>query len=141
MNLKVYNKILKKSIRDARKKYFDQQFEKYKGDIKNTWKTISEALCNANYKNSVIHKIVKNNLEIDNPSEIAEVFNDYFINIGPELFYKIKMPHNKNFKSYMQKRITSSFSFRSITIEESQKVVDSLKSKTLSAMMKYQLVF
>ena len=100
--------------------------------MKNTWKTISEALCNAKYKKSVIHKIIKNKTELDSPQDIAEEFNNYFVNIGPDLSTRIKQTPNENFKSYMKKQITSSFNFELITIQESQKVVDSLKSKTSS---------
>ena len=37
INLNTYNKILKKSIREAKKTYFYNYFKKYNGDIKNTW--------------------------------------------------------------------------------------------------------
>ena len=39
-NLKTYNSILKKLIRTTRKSYYDTKFNKYKGDMKGTWKTI-----------------------------------------------------------------------------------------------------
>ena len=36
INLNTYNKILKKSIREAKKTYFYNSFKKYNGDNKNT---------------------------------------------------------------------------------------------------------
>ena len=49
-NLSVFNSILKKGIREAKINYYNMMFEKYKCDIKNTWKTISEVLSKANRK-------------------------------------------------------------------------------------------
>ena len=43
-NLKTYQVILKRLIRNAKKAYFQKNFDKYKGDIKNTLQTINEIL-------------------------------------------------------------------------------------------------
>ncbi len=43
-NLKTYQAILKRLIRNAKKVYFQKKFDKYKGHIKNTWQTITEIL-------------------------------------------------------------------------------------------------
>ena len=40
-NLKTYQLILKRLIRNAKKVYFQKQFDKFKSDIKNTWYTIN----------------------------------------------------------------------------------------------------
>ena len=42
LNLKTYQSILKRLIRDAKKQYYQKQFEKYKNDVKNTWSTIKQ---------------------------------------------------------------------------------------------------
>ena len=44
INLKTYNKILRTSICAAKQQFLAFMFEKYKSDIKNTWKTINEIL-------------------------------------------------------------------------------------------------
>ena len=43
-NLKVYNKILKKTIKGAKQRYYFAQFSKYQKDMKNTWNTIGDVL-------------------------------------------------------------------------------------------------
>jgi hypothetical protein len=43
-NLKTYNKILKKLIREAKKNYYMHKLEKFKHDIKNTWIVIKDIL-------------------------------------------------------------------------------------------------
>ena len=44
INLKTYNKILRTSICAAKQQYLAFTFDKYKSDIRNTWKTINEIL-------------------------------------------------------------------------------------------------
>ncbi len=43
-NLKPYNTILKKTIRIAQINYYETIFNKFKGDIRGTWKTINGIL-------------------------------------------------------------------------------------------------
>ena len=41
-NIHVFNSILKRTIREAKLKHYDDLFNQFRGDIKMTWKTISE---------------------------------------------------------------------------------------------------
>ena len=56
-NLSTYNTILKNCIREAKFTYYQNQFNKYKNDIKHTWLTISEFLNRSNMRKSPIHEI------------------------------------------------------------------------------------
>ena len=49
-NLAFRKSLIKKSIRELKMKYYHDLFEKYKSDIKNTWKTISEIFNKSNRK-------------------------------------------------------------------------------------------
>ena len=42
-NLQTYNKILKRSIREAKQLFLESTFNRYKSDIRNTWKTINKS--------------------------------------------------------------------------------------------------
>ena len=48
--LSVYNKILKKTIREAKYVYYNRQFEESKANIKKTWSTINEIICKLKLK-------------------------------------------------------------------------------------------
>ena len=48
INLKTYNRILKNSIRLAKRIYYEKVFAKFKDDIRATWKTINEILNRTN---------------------------------------------------------------------------------------------
>ena len=41
INLKTYNKILKRSINTAKQHFLESTFNKYKYNIRKTWKTIN----------------------------------------------------------------------------------------------------
>ena len=84
-NLSVYNGILKKCIREAKAMYYHAVFEKYKHDIKNTWKTISDILCKSSKKNNPIKEIRINDRLCTNIKDICNGFNSFFVNIGPKL--------------------------------------------------------
>ena len=56
--LNVYNKLLKKIIREAKKNYYENQFQSYKSDIRKTWGIISEILSKKHRNKSSIKSIV-----------------------------------------------------------------------------------
>ncbi len=52
---------------------------------------------------------------INDPHKIANNFNDYFINVGPNLANKIRHNDNNNFKKYLKGSYPSSFFLNPIT--------------------------
>ena len=77
-NLGVFNSILKKAIREAKICYYNMMFEKYKYDIKNTWKTISELLSKAKRKKNTIEEIIVNGNSVKSEQNIAKGFLHFF---------------------------------------------------------------
>ena len=51
-NLSTYNKILKKTMRNAKKSHYEFIFEKYKNDNKKTWNLINNILNKSKGKKS-----------------------------------------------------------------------------------------
>ena len=131
-NISCFNNILKKQIREAKKMYYHETFEKYKNDMKNTWKTISDILCKSSKKSNAIKEIKIQNETISDSKDICNRFNEFFINIGPNLALNIKPSKNVNYKSYLKKVVSSSFHFDLVNEEDVMKVVKSLKSKNSS---------
>ena len=70
-NLATFNVILKKTIRECKMVYYDRMFEKYKYDIKNTWKMISEIFNKSNKNKNTISKILKNGEQVIGSRKIA----------------------------------------------------------------------
>ena len=82
-NLKTYNGVLKKSIRAAKTEHYFEVFEKYKNDLKLTWKNINELISKRSKKE--IRQIKVNGTTITDKKQMAEEFNKFFANIGYKL--------------------------------------------------------
>ena len=104
-NLHVFNCISKKTIREAKIKYYDKLFTQYKGDIKKTWQTISDIICKSNMKRKVLDQIIVDSTEIQGKEEICVKFNEFFANIGPKLATQIKPTSNKTYDTFLMKRV------------------------------------
>ena len=129
-NLCVYNAILKKMIREAKEKYYHATFEKHKFDMKNTWKEINHILARSRNESKTIDKIVVNGRKITDQQEIANEFNNFFVNIGPKLASCIDTENKKPFSSYLHRTVSSNFHFSTVTVEDITKILHSLQSKT-----------
>ena len=128
-NLKTYNKILKKIIRLSKKTYYETLFKKYKGDIKGTWKTINMILSRTKRKKKLPQFFRDGNNIITSKLSIVNHFNTFFTNIGPNLSRMIEAP-NRNFKRFLTSNTNFEFSFKNITTDVVNKIIDKLAPKT-----------
>jgi len=129
-NLNTYNNILRRNIREAKSLYYNQLFDKFKNDIRNTWITIKEIINKTSSKSSFPDSFIFNDVAVSDPQQIADNFNDYFSNIGPNLASKIIPPRNKTFNSFLQNPPLSRFKFEKITEENILKLMLNFKPKT-----------
>ena len=87
-----YKNVLKQLLRHEEKVYYNSQFLAVAGDIRKTWKLINQVI-NKNNKSSNSHISLKiAGVTSQNESEIVNSFNDFFVNIGPNLASKIISP-------------------------------------------------
>ena len=103
-------------MRSAKRNYHSNQLEKEKENIKNTWKILNNVL-NKDHKKSCNTQFNLNGQTINNPDEIPEHFNDFFINIGPN---QVSQMHDTNthFLTYLSKSTENTMSFNPITEDE-----------------------
>ena len=97
------------------------------------WKTLNE-LINKPKKNTNVSKTFVEACStnaINNPKEIADKFNEYFINIGPNLANKIKCNENDNFQNYLIGNYESMF-LNPITEFELEKEIQNMNSNKCS---------
>ena len=123
-NLKIYNKILKQAIRQAKSSFYKSKFDKFKNDSKNTWVTINkkESKTDQTYMNI-------NGVKITENKEIANHFNNCFNRIGKDMAEAIRITDNESFRQYLHNNNNSIFRFRSTYQEEIKNIVLNLKSK------------
>ena len=72
------------ALRNGKREYFSTKFLMYKNNPKNAWKTINEILGRSRKQNTV-DEIKLPEKTSTFTEEIVDVFNDYFINVGPKL--------------------------------------------------------
>ena len=96
---KTLNNKLNKLLKTAKKNYFSDQLEKEKNNIKNTWKILNNVL-NKNHTKPCNTEFNLNGQVIDNPEQIPDHFNDFFINIGPNQVSQIP-DTNTHFSTYL----------------------------------------
>ena len=131
-NLKVFNSILKKIIRNAKKMYYESQFEKHKNDTRKTWGLINTILNKKKTVKELPEFFKIRNRQITNKQEIAQEFNHFFANIGEELADKIQGPPNRSFKDFLKQNIECKFNFQPITSNDVLISISKLPSKTSS---------
>ena len=95
IEFKNYEKKLKNLIYTVKKKYFNDQFNKYRSDIKNTWQTIKTILNKNRSTRKNQTKFCVNGNIVEGDLKIANHFNKFFSEIGPTLASEIK-PINSN---------------------------------------------
>ena len=118
-------------IKDAKARYYNDEFKKYNNNIKKTWQTINSIL-NRDRKTSNFPSYIKvNDRKITNKKHIVNSFNKYFTSVGEDLASKIP-PAKKSFETYLQKQILTSFSFNLVNTTEVDKILRDFKPKTSS---------
>lgn len=125
--LKIYNRILQKTIRKAKFSYYTSHFDQLKDNMKKTWKSINEIL-NKKPKSIRFPDYFKiNNQVITDKNTIAEEFNRFFINIGEQLASTIVHDPTENFTDYLTENITSTFEFSTVGETEISEIIGKLK--------------
>ena len=73
----------------SKKSYYQDQLFKYKDNIKKYWGVIKEVIGKSKARSNFPNRFIVKNKEVTNKLLIAENFNEFFANIGPELASKI----------------------------------------------------
>ena len=99
-------------IKNVKKSYYYETFEAYNGNSRKTWETINEVTRRKSDK-AAINELELNGTRITNSSEIAEGFNKFFAEIGPELSRDIEEV-GTSFDEYIY-QTSNCFSFQRVT--------------------------
>ena len=122
---KTYRNRLTHILRGAKKNFFQNKFNKAKDNIKQTWNIINNLLSKKTHE-KISPKFTVNNHSVTDPSNISNGFNDYFVNIGPQLASKI--PNSSNsFKAYLKDPHASSLFHTPATSKEIIDIFKKLK--------------
>ena len=130
---KLYCSFLYKIIRKSKTLYYNKIFDKHRNNMRATWNLINKII-NSNRKvNKYVHLELNGNpIELN---KVADNFNEYFVNLGPNLSNNI-ISNGSQFTDFLSDHITSSIFISPTTNSEVIKVINSLKN-TKSSINKY----
>ena len=146
INLNTYNNILKSSMRQQKKTFYESEFNKHAKDMKKTWRTIGTIINKKKKKEEFPPYFIIDSLKetknadgsitstkieekIENIKEIANQFNTFFANIGESLAKQINYSGEKNISSFLQKKTNHSFHLEEISAEALNEIIKSLQAK------------
>ena len=125
-NLKTYNRILKKIIREAKKSYYESVLMNCKNDIKNTWIVIKELLNKDKSIECFPEYFVVDGRKITDKQEIVNAFNKFFTSndLSPSI------NQNSPYTEYLDNPCSTILEFQPINSETTLKIINRLKSKS-----------
>ena len=104
--------------RTSKTNYYKDFFEKYKQKSSMIWKGIRSIVNINNTSTKCIKLINDKGKYISDQKKIADLFNEYFSNVGPDIASKIKKP-KKHYRHFMSKISTfQSFFLSPVTSDE-----------------------
>ena len=88
-------------------------------------------MTNGSKSNKTVSCIEHNNIKLTSPSAIAEKFNDFFVNVGPDLARKVPSSPTKP-SSFLKNDYCKSVFLALTTTEEIADIVSNLKNSSSS---------
>ena len=104
---KLRRNLFNKLIRRVKREFYENLFDKYKGDLSNTWKTYSTLMNKSNHE-GICSEFRVDDKPLTDPKSIANEFCKYFTEIGKHLAENI--PNSKcHFSEYLSNKQVKSF--------------------------------
>ena len=104
-------------LRNAKKDYYSSKITGQKFNPKKAWKSINSLLLGRQNKPAVVNELTVGNNNLTCPEDIAEGFNEYFSNIGPDLSSKIDSS-NYNFETFIKNAKSEFAAFQPVTVSQ-----------------------
>jgi hypothetical protein len=124
-----FRNIYQSVIRNAKKLYWENKFTECKSNIKLTWKNLNNILHRTANKKDFPNYFINNEHQISDHNDIANAFNQYYVNVGPKLAEQIRR-HDNSLNFLPTVNLTSSFFMQPTTPDEITTIIKLLKPKT-----------
>ena len=114
------------------KRYYNDLLQRHKGSVKESWNILNKIMKKNNSHTTMPRYFVcENNKQVINRKEIANGFNNFFANIGPNLANQIKITDNtKTIYDYLNNSEDKSIFLEPVVDKEVLNTVKNYKSKT-----------
>ena len=79
---KLYRNLLATLLKRSKHTYFSSFFQNHINDLQNTWKGLKKIISLKDSSSTVPSAIIKDNISLTNPKNIAHAFNNYFSKVA-----------------------------------------------------------
>ena len=134
LNFKTARNKVNIELRSAKKDYYSSKIAGQKINPKKAWKSINNLLGRQN-KPTVVNEINVGEENLTGPEHIAEGFNEYFSNIGPDLARKIDYS-NSNFETYVKIAQSEFAAFQPVTVSHVSHLLHGLSNNKANGIDK-----
>jgi len=133
-----YKRVLDTLIKKAKLNYFDQIANKLTNNTKALWKFLNDKINRGKGSKKSISQIYSDseNRLLDNETDIANYFNKFFAEIGPEMAAKFELIENNNVISHS---IRETIFLTSTCEAEILKIINEMDAKKQLELMEYLL--
>ncbi|XP_057295756.1 uncharacterized protein LOC130624171 [Hydractinia symbiolongicarpus] len=141
--LKQYRSIrndINHKIRKAKYQYYKDHFTSCKNNIRKFWKEVNQIINCKQVKDESPNVIISNGKTYNNPTDITEQLNSYFVNVAPSLIKKLpKQTTKRDFTSYLENQIGTSFYIAPVTKCEVEDLLGSFNGKKASDIYNFPI--
>ena len=108
------------------KSYYDKYFTNNKDNLRKTWQGIKEII-NIKSKNcNNISCITDDNVNVSDPTRIANCFNKFYVSIADNILKKRKYAGKKTYRDFLKNPLNNSFVLAECTPQEIALLLKSL---------------
>lgn len=127
---KVYKNKLTNKLRQAKKEHYNTIIQENKNNIKGTWNILNSVMGNKCRTTDLPNYFIKDNKVIKNMNEVANEFNSFFVNVGPNLANDIIKNHGQTESGWtMENKVMQSMFLGDISENQIISVVAKTKNK------------
>ena len=128
----IFRNRVNRELIKSKKDYYSQYFDENKTNSKKIWEGIRSIININKSKYKCISRLNVNDKEINNPKEIVETINDFFVNVGPNTEKSIPRNPIINPEKYLLNNINNQpeFLIANISKEEVMDIINQLENKT-----------
>ena len=123
-------------IRTSKKLYYAKKFKEFKNNSKKSWELINSVLNNKNNVSRSISTLSVDGENIDDSSRMANIFNDYFVNVGRNIALSIPCDPTLDHKNYLSGNYRNSFYLFDTCADEVFSIIFAMKNKKCDSINK-----
>ena len=106
--------------------HYLSQLDNVSNNLTKTWKILNSIISRTQTRSNIYEIIINNNI-IKDPTTIADSFNAFFANVGPNLAAKIPKP-SQQFTAYLKDSLSESIFLKPADESEIKLIIHSLKN-------------